>query len=199
MTQNKVIVITGGIASGKSALCEYLKSKGYIVISADEKTGEIYDIIEVRDSIISNFGKGILSNGEIDRQKLRQVLLLKPNSVKTLNAITHPIIAKSLAKDIKEYSGESIFLELPVYFESKEVIDKYIDINYVVYVYADAKTRLERLMQRSNISYDEALKFMELQLPDEIKIKKSDFVIDNSSSLTALEKNAEDLLKSLNL
>lgn len=199
MTPNRVIVITGGIASGKSTLCEYLKNKGYIVISADDKTSEIYDIIEVKDSIVSSFGDRVLDGGEVNRSVLRSILLSNPSSVQILNSITHPIIAKRLANDIKRYSGETIFLELPVYFESKVIIDKYIDVDYVVYVYTDSVTRIKRLMQRSNLSYDDATKFIELQLPDEAKIKKSNFIIDNSSNKAALEQKAEELLKNLNL
>ena len=132
MTQNKIIVITGGIASGKSSVCNILKKYNEIVISSDEKASGIYDIMEVKEKVIKEFGNLILDeNGNVDKAKLRLELFENPEKLPALNKITHPVIMDRVKNCVDMYKNKRIFVEIPVYFESKALIDKVLDLSLI--------------------------------------------------------------------
>lgn len=198
MTQNKIIVITGGIASGKSSVCNILKKYNEIVISSDEKASGIYDIMEVKEKVIKEFGNLILDeNGNVDKAKLRLELFENPEKLPALNKITHPVIMDRVKNCVDMYKNKRIFVEIPVYFESKALIDKVLDIYKVIYIDADVDTRVARLIRRSGLEKAEAEAFVRLQMPDDDKKKSSDILIYNDFDLISLEEKIIDVLNLL--
>lgn len=195
MTQNKIIIITGGIASGKSSVCNILKKYNEIVISSDEKASGIYDIMEVREKVIKEFGELILDeNGDVDKARLRLALFDNPEKLTALNKITHPVIMDRVKKCVEKYSNSRVFIEIPVYFESKAFIDEIFDIYKVIYIDADKDTRVSRLIKRSGLDRKEAEAFVSLQMPDIEKKKNSDIVIYNDFDMISLEEKIIDVL-----
>lgn len=198
MTQNKIIIITGGIASGKSSVCNILKKYNEIVISSDEKASGIYDIMEVREKVIKEFGELILDeNGDVDKARLRLALFDNPEKLTALNKITHPVIMDRVKKCVEKYSNSRVFIEIPVYFESKAFIDEIFDIYKVIYIDADKDTRVSRLIKRSGLDRKEAEAFVSLQMPDIEKKKNSDIVIYNDFDMISLEEKIIDVLNFL--
>ncbi|MDO5718491.1 MAG: dephospho-CoA kinase [Tissierellia bacterium] len=198
MIRNKIIVITGDLASGKSTVLKILKEFNNIVINTDDLARDIYGIIDVNIKTINLFGKDILDlSGKIDRKKLRDKLIENPDKVEKLNEITHPIIMKRVRNEIDKYEGEKVFVEIPLYFESKEIIEKFIEVDYVVYIRSSYDTRLDRLMKRSSLDKNSARKFMDLQMPEEYKKKNADYIIENNGNLSDLKQNIHNLLKKI--
>lgn len=198
MTQNKIFVITGAIASGKSSVCNILKKYNEIVISADEKASGIYDIMEVKEKVIKEFGTIILDeNQEVDKSKLRRELFENPEKLSALNKITHPVIMDRVKKCVDKYSNNRVFVEIPVYFESKALIDDILDVDKVIYIDADVETRVNRLIKRSGLDRKEAEAFVRLQMPDSAKKLSSDIVIYNDFDMISLEEKVIDVLNFL--
>lgn len=192
----KVIGLTGGIASGKTTVSTFLKSKGYEVIDADLISREIYNVDEdVYKKVITEFGTEILNNDRtINRKKLGKVVFNNKLKLKKLNEITHPIITNKILKKIEESKlrGEKIcFVDAALLIEANLV--KYVDEVWLVV--ADEEVQINRLMKRDNISYEDAKKRIESQMPVVEKKKYADFIINNSESV---EYTIEQVTRLLN-
>lgn len=196
MSQSKLVIITGSIASGKSTFCKFIEDKGYKVIDADVFSRDIYDIEEIKAFTVKLYGKSILDNfSKIDRRKLTKRMLELPQQICNLNNLTHPVIMERVKEEIDKYKMEDlIFLEIPLYYESEVLISSFVSPYKLVFIKTDLEKRIERLISRSNFSKEMALAINDLFLPDDYKIKRADFVIDNSKSLQALSKSVDDLI-----
>lgn len=192
----KVIGLTGGIASGKTTVSTFLKSKGYEVIDADLISREIYNVDEeAYKKVITEFGTEILNNDRtINRKKLGKVVFNNKLKLKKLNEITHPIITNKILKKIEESKlrGKKIcFVDAALLIEANLV--KYVDEVWLVV--ADEEVQINRLMKRDNISYEDAKKRIESQMPVAEKKKYADFIINNSESV---EYTIEQVTRLLN-
>ncbi len=179
MRQNKLIGVTGGIGSGKSQVMKII-AKSFPTINMDELTDGAY--LEGKDSLKEAFGEEIVSNGSIDKEKLRSIVFADKEKLNTLNEILHPIIIRKTLEKAKEQKRD-VFVECPLLFEAN-LSDMFDEIWLVV---AKEETKIKRLFLRNG--YDEILakKRIDAQLPDENKISKSDVIIHNDLSLTELE------------
>ncbi|MFW6264544.1 MAG: dephospho-CoA kinase [Bacillota bacterium] len=174
-----IIGLTGGIASGKSTVSNYLQDLGAVIIDADKIARTVLEKGEqAYKEVVDFFGKDILKeNAEIDRSKLGKLIFSEKKYRNKLEEITHPVIIKKINKKIEEYreNNRIIILDAPLLFEVG--LDKDVDQTWLVYV--DKETQINRLMSRDNISKDEAIKRIEAQLPIEKKKEMADIVIDN--------------------
>lgn len=195
----KVIGLTGGIASGKTTVSTYLKSKGYKVIDADLISRDIYHIgKEAYRKIIEEFGEGILDNQRnIDRKILGSIVFNDKYKLSKLNEITHPIIVNEILRKIEEIKlkGEKIcFVDAALLIEAN--LAKYVDEVWLVVV--DEVVQLDRLMKRDKLSFAEAKKRIESQMNVEEKKKFADYIIDNSKSVEyTIEQVTEMLNKAI--
>ena len=176
-----IIGITGGISSGKSFFSNYLKEKGFFVICADEISKKI---TEKNKSgyfeIIKNFDNILDANQNIDRKKLGNIIFSDFSKRKLLNEILHPIIKEEIKEQInigkKTYTN--VFVDVPLLYEAS--FDDLCD--YVVIVYCDKETQIERLIIRDSITREEALKKINSQMDLNEKVKLGNYVINNSFS-----------------
>ena len=131
MKQNsKIIVLTGGIASGKTTVGKILKDKGYQVVESDKIVHELYCVkTKVYKKLIEEFGKEIAGDGEINRKKLGDIVFKDSSKIKKLNKIVHKYVVKELIKRIKDNEKKIIFLDIPLMIEEKEKLEKY-GLNY---------------------------------------------------------------------
>lgn len=200
-TNCKIIGITGGIATGKSTVTEYIKDKGYKVIDADkiaknlmEKGSSSYK------KTVEYFGKDILKeSGEIDRKVLGSKVFSDPKLLKILNNITHPFIFREIKNQLEESYGEDvIFLDIPLLFEEYDNILKYgIHFDEIWLVFADRETQIERLMKRNDLTKQEAIERIDAQMDIDIKKEKSTTIIYNLHSIENLRENINLLLENL--
>ncbi len=174
-----VIGITGGIASGKSTVTNYLLKLGYEVIDTDKISHQITNIDnEGYIAIVNHFGNDILNADlSINRKKLGDLIFNDDVKRQQLNNILHPIIKKETIKSINNSNNDIIFLDVPLLFESKFNLL----CNYTVVVYVDYKTQLQRLINRDLMTKEDADLRIKSQMSYEEKIKKADFIIDNNA------------------
>lgn len=196
MQNKKIIVVCGNIASGKSTVCRRIKEKGFVVIDLDEITHQIYEQgTDLYYKLIDEFGEGILDeNSNIDRKKLSNIVFNSKTLLKKLEELTHTDIILRVVKRIKQEKSDLIFLEISMYLESKNLIDKYIDVDEDWVVVADRNIRIQRIMDRNNFDYDTAVTRINSQLDYEKKISEFDEVIVNNTTEADLILTVDELI-----
>lgn len=188
-----LIGITGGIGSGKSYVAKILNSKGYKVIYSDLVTRRLLEKGNANyDLVIEEFGNTILDNeGNIDRRKLRSLILENEGKRRKLNSLTHGNIIAEIVREGKESNG-IIFVELPLLYE--EGLEDLFDDVWLVDT--PVEKQIERIVERDSVTKEEAKLIIDKQLPREIKIKKASKIINNyEDSRKDIEKEIDRLLK----
>ncbi|SCW33908.1 dephospho-CoA kinase [Streptococcus equinus] len=193
----KIIGITGGIASGKSTVVDEVRKHGYQVIDADQvvhelqaKGGKLYQ------ALLDWLGDGILKlDGELDRQKLGQMIFASKEMLAKSSQIQNGIIRQELARRRDELakSQEVFFMDIPLLIE-RDYVDWFDDI-WLVFV--DEKTQLERLVLRNHLTREEAQKRIASQMSTEAKKTFADKLLDNSGDIATLKKKVAELLAEL--
>lgn len=186
----RIIGLTGGIASGKSTVSNFLREFGAIIIDADLIARKIVEVGKPAfKEIIDEFGVEILANdGSLNRKKLGNIVFNNPKALKRLNSITHYRIIEEIRNEInwhKQYSKNSaIIVDAALLVELN--IHSLVDELWMVYVPMDIQRA--RLLSRDSITTEEANKRIDSQLPNEEKLKLSDKVIYNTGTLDDLKK-----------
>ncbi len=191
----KVIGITGGIASGKSNVCNVIKNEGYQIIDSDKINRDL----SLKDEpiylkIVEKFGTEYLtSDGEIDKKKLAKLIFHDSKAKEVLNNISHPIIINEIKRQIDLATDDIIFVEIPLLYEAhlEYLCDK------VICVFLNKKTQVERLMQREGIDEDYALEKIHSQMDLYIKKIKADFVVDSKGDFDETKKQVIKILKEI--
>lgn len=188
-----VLGITGNIASGKSTVSKELARRGAVVVDADQLAREVVAAgsFALR-KIVDAFGREILNNrGELDRDKLGQMVFADVKVRAMLNRIVHPEIAKRSAERLQELKQRNdiplIVYEAPLLFEvgAESRVDK------VLVVKINPEEQLKRLQVRDGLSEFAAQQRMVAQMPQREKIKRADFVVDNSGSIEQTLKQVD--------
>ncbi|MBS4748257.1 dephospho-CoA kinase [Bacillus altitudinis] len=190
-----VIGLTGGIASGKSTVSQMIKEKGIRVVDADIIAKEaVSKGSPALHQIVQTFGEEVLlPNGELNRQQLGAIIFSDEEKRKKLNAIVHPEVRKELLEQRDEGVSNNetfVVLDIPLLFESKleELVDR------IIVVYTTPELQLSRLMNRNDLSEEEALNRIHSQQPLEEKCQKADRVIENTKDLAFIRKQLENIL-----
>lgn len=176
--------VTGGAGSGKSVVCERLGDHGVSVILADELARRaVMPGMPAYEKILDYFGTGILDeDGTINRAKLRQVILQDQEKKQKLESFVHPEVFRLMAEDYQaagENGAELVAVEVPLLFEVG--MESYFD--YILTIRVDPEERVKRLMARDQISREDAESLIGVQMSEDEKQSKSDYVIDNSGTL----------------
>lgn len=184
------IAITGNIASGKSTVQKFLENKGYKVLDTDEVS---HELLTVKNSELFEAFRDydVFENGEFSRFKVGQLIFSDETAREKIASIMHPQIAQEIEKFFAANSSEEfLFVGIPLLFESnmQNLFDK------IIFVYTDDDIRLERLLRRNNYTVEHAKARIASQMPQEEKLKKSDFVINNNSSIEELTQAVFKLL-----
>ena len=193
----KIIGITGGIASGKSTVTNYLRQKGYQVIDADQvvhelqaKGGKLYQ------ALVSWLGSAILNEaGELERPKLSQLIFSSQENLAKSSQLQNDIIRKELAnrRDQLAKTEETFFMDIPLLFEQD-----YADwFDEVWLVYVNPETQIKRLKARNGYSQEEAQQRLASQMKLEDKVPYADFVIKNDGNLEELIEQIDKKLRRL--
>ncbi len=189
----KIIGLTGGIGSGKTMVAEYLKSLGIPVYIADDEAKNIMNTDEVVKTICNTFGKEIIYNGTINREKLAQLVFNNPEKLQKLNNIVHPEVKKHFDTWVEKHKYfPFVVKEAAILFESGS--NNYCDA--IITITCPLETRLKRVMERDKTDRESILKRIENQWTEEQRIAKSDYVIHNMS-VEATKKQVDEILKIL--
>jgi dephospho-CoA kinase len=189
-----IIGLTGGIGTGKSESVKYFMKYGAEIIDCDIIARECSELKEIRAKIKEKYGKDVVKGEKIDRKKLKEIVFEDKEKLKQLNEIMHPEILKRVRNKIIENSEKNlIVVDMPLLFEvgfEKEV-DKIVLIN------APFEVQIERVISRDSLNYDEAIKIIKTQMSMAEKIKKSDYIIDNSGSKKELGEKIFNLINKI--
>lgn len=195
MNQNKIIGLTGSIATGKSQVSNYLKDKGIKVVDADLIARDVANYKSVKNKIKKVFGDDLYINDQLDRKKLAEIIFANKIHRQKLNGIMHPEIYKEINKKTRG-KEDLVFVDIPLLFENEDVNKKYgLDFDEIWLVYVDRETQIKRLMNRDDISREYAEEKINSQIPVEEKRKKADVIIDNSGTLEETFAQVEENLK----
>ena len=182
------IGLTGGIGSGKSSVSKLFKDWGAYIFDADSVAKEILLKNETaQNEIIAEFGSDILNKDEkIEKSKLSRIAFQDENHQLRLNAIIHPYVFSEIDltfdKIISKNEHEIFCVDAALIYESGA--DTHMD--YVVVITSHLRLRIERAMERGDLTRDEFLKRLDLQWPDEDKVHMADFVIHNNGTIDEL-------------
>ncbi|MGX9291092.1 dephospho-CoA kinase [Bacillus sp. A015] len=190
-----VIGLTGGIASGKSTVSQMIKEQGIRVVDADVIAKEaVSKGTPALHQIVQTFGEDVLlPNGELNRQQLGAIIFSDEEKRKQLNAIVHPEVRKEMLKQRDEGINQQetfVVLDIPLLFESQ--LESLVD--RIIVVYTTPELQLSRLMNRNDLSEEEALNRIHSQQPLEEKCQKADRVIENTKDLAFMRKQLQNIL-----
>ncbi len=191
----KVIGLTGGIASGKSTVTEYLKSRGIFVIDCDkESRALLMKGEECYDRIVEEFGNDIVAeDGQIDRKKLAEKVFGTEGNVKKLNAIVHPLVRKRAEELIEAYRvlGERwILLDAPLLLEAR--MNEICDEIWVIYI--PEELQIQRAMARDNSTREQVIARMKKQMPSDEKLTYADRIILNDGTQQDLYNKIDEMI-----
>ena len=194
-----IVGLTGGVASGKTAVSRILKEEGAYIIDADQIARELVRPHKPAwGEIIRAFGREILQeDGSILRKKLADKVFTDPEQRKVLNRILHPRIKEEIdrrAKEIGQKDPEAIVvIDAPLLIE----LGMHHQMDRLIVVTSTQTQQMERLKKRDGRSPEEALKLFSSQMLVEEKEKLADFVIRNEGSLEEMKKKAKGVFKEL--
>ncbi len=176
------VVLTGGIATGKSSATILLSLYGFRFIDADKIAHAMLD--QHSEKIISLFGSEFATDGKVDRIKLGALVFTDPEKRKALESLLHPLIYDEivLQSEVQDRFGKPYIIDIPLFFEGNRY-----PIKKSIVVYTSKTKQLERLMKRDAYSQEEAMRRIESQMDIEEKRKHATYVIDNNGDLKQLQ------------
>ncbi len=178
--------LTGGIASGKSAVADLLAELGAVIIDADQLAREVVEPGTDRlAAIVDRFGAEVLTaDATLDRAKLGSIVFADEQARRDLEAIVHPAV-RSRAADLERAADQDavIVQVIPLLVETGQSQN----FDHRVVVDLDPQLQLERLLRRNpQLTESEARSRIEAQASREERLQAADFVIDNSGHKDAL-------------
>jgi len=177
--------ITGGIGSGKTTVCKIFEKFGIPVYYSDDRAKSLMITSkEIVDGVKNIFGEtSYLESGELNRKHISKQAFSTPEKLKALNELVHPAVANdsldwhNSQKDVAYTLKEAALI---VETGGHKFLDKLIVVS------APQNIRIQRVMDRDDVSKDAVLARMNKQLPEEEKLKHADFIIKNDGSQSLL-------------
>jgi dephospho-CoA kinase len=183
--------LTGGIASGKSAVAAELAARGAIIIDADVLAREVVEPgTPALAAIIDRFGPQVLSDGQLDRTRLAQIVFADPLVRRDLERIVHPAV-RARAADLERAAGRAAVVVhvIPLLVETGQQED----FDLVVTVDVDHETQIKRLIARNGYTRAEAESRIAAQASREDRRIAADVVLDNTGSVPQLREQIDAL------
>ncbi len=192
------LAVTGGLASGKSTVCNYLKNFGAFTISAD---GIVHQLLTpetaVGKKVIAYLGPDSVKLGKIDRKYISELIFSDTKKLKGLEKILHPAVLEEIEREyerVKNLKTFSFFVaEIPLLYEC--AWQSYFDD--IVAVVASKDLSKERYQKMAKAPSDDYEKRMQRQMTVEEKQKLSKLTIINNGSLEDLESEVKTLISQI--
>ena len=185
------IAITGGIGSGKSAVCRILKERGYPVFSCDEINRTLLSEKSYLDGLCALFPTCV-KDGKLQKTALAALVFSDKEALETLNAYAHPRISERLRRDM-EGAGKTCFAEVPLLFESgmTDLFDG------VIIVLRNKEERIRAVVARDGLTPEKAEARMKQQFDYDGPLPDGCLVIENNGDEAALREKVGEALKAL--
>ena len=187
------IGLTGGIGTGKSVVAGIFSGMGIPIFFADQEAKKAYSDLEVLQKIKVLFGESIFDNQNVNFIKLSNLIFSNKIELEKLNDIIHPFVLQKFENWITENSSAPyVIMESAILYETgyDTMFDKMIAVT------APTELCIERVMQRDGIDRDMVLKRMSNQFPNETKVDRADYCIQNNS-LELIAPQVADIHKSI--
>ncbi len=178
----KLIGLTGSIGMGKSTTAKLFAEEGVPIYDADAAVHALYDAGGAAVEPVEAAFPGVVIYGAIDRERLSAQVLGKPEAMKSLEQIVHPLVAKSridFLKAAEEGGADLAILDIPLLFETGG--EKHLDA--VIVVSAPADLQRQRVLERPGMTETKLDAILARQTPDADKRARANFVIDTSGGL----------------
>lgn len=197
MTHMIIAGITGGIGSGKTAVCELLEEQGASVFYADSVARKLMQSDDgIRRQIVVAFGReSYLGDGTLNRSYLADLIFSSETERLQMNAIVHPAVGAAFrdsCEQARTKGGSFLFKEAALLFEAGTS-----DLDAVVVVNAPVETRITRVMKRDGLTRAEVVSRMAGQMNPARMCERADYVIENSGNFGHLEVQVHDLVQKL--
>lgn len=180
------IVLTGGIATGKSSVAKIFKEFGFSIIDADKIAHKILDsnYIAIREL----FGTKYIENQKVNRKELGKLIFSNSLAKQRLEELLHPLIYQEIERQSIEYDSykKPYIIDIPLFFETNRY-----PIEKNIVVYTPSNIQLDRLVCRDNCSIEEAMGRINSQIDIEKKKSKALYLIDNSQDLNSLQQECD--------
>ena len=178
------IGVTGGIGSGKSLICRVFSLLGVPVYSADDAAKNLMEHdLQVRKELTGIFGASIYEGEKLNRSKLSGLIFENPELLARVNRIVHPRVAHDFSNWCSSFpSAPFVIQESAILFESNAF--KLFD--HIILVTAPEEMRIQRVLSRPGMTREKILGIMKNQLPEEEKIVRSHFIINNDETTLIL-------------
>jgi dephospho-CoA kinase len=186
-----LIALTGGIASGKTAVAELFAKLGVPVLDTDQIARDVVAPgMPALDQLVAAFGADILdAHGQLDRARMRERVFGDPTQRRKLEAITHPAIREELARRSAAAGGDYQIHVIPLLVETGRA-DAY---DRVLVVDCPEQAQLERLMSRDGTSQQQAEEILDAQASREERLNAAHDVIENTGTLADLTRFVQTL------
>lgn len=185
------LAVVGDIGSGKSHIA---KQFGYPVFSADLEVNKLYKKNKKCFKKLKKVLPNHISSFPVKKNELSNAIVSNQKNLKKIIKIIHPEIRKKMNNFIKKNRKQKlVVLDIPLLMENK--INKKSDI--IIFIDAKKKEINKRLIKRPNFNQKIVKKLKKLQLPIEVKKRKSNFIIKNNFKINFAKKNAKKVLKKI--
>ncbi|UOF92667.1 dephospho-CoA kinase [Fodinisporobacter ferrooxydans] len=190
-----IVGLTGGIASGKSTVSHMFRKLGAHIVDADVMARRVVEKGRpALQEIVHAFGPGILlEDGTLNRTKLGEIVFREEQSRKRLNEIVHPRVREEVQADtttfLQSHPDGIVIHDIPLLFESKLEHT----VQAVIVVYVSEEVQRKRLMERNNLTAEEANRRIAAQMPLREKVQRADYKIDNEGTLEQTERQANQI------
>lgn len=195
-----IIGLTGSIASGKSTVANMLKEYGLPIVDADVVARLVVEPgTPTLQKIVEAFGEEALNeDGSMNRQKVGSIIFHDEEKRKELNSIIHPAIRQEMLRQRDEHvenGAKAVIMDIPLLFESK--LEHFVEKILVVSV--SEETQLNRLMERNQLTVEDAKARIQSQLPLSVKEQGANAVINNNGKIEDTAKQVETILHNWNI
>ncbi|MDT2756925.1 dephospho-CoA kinase [Enterococcus asini] len=188
-----VLGVTGGIATGKSTVVNFFKAQGFPVVDGDQIARAIVEPkMPALTDLTKAFGLEILKEGQLDRQKLGEIVFGDAKKRQQMDQILDGYLRKEITDQIKEASKTAplVIADIPLLYEAD--YGQYMD--QVAVVYIPEELQQKRLMERDHLTSAEAKKRMDSQLSIEEKRQRADILFDNQGTIDKTKEQVQSWL-----
>ena len=192
------IGLTGGIGSGKSTVSFMLKEAGFNIIDADVIARDVLvKYPEILERVRVEFGSGFFDwRGEFRRKEFGNHIFRFPKQRKKYEEIILPYIKREIYENIdklEKKNADFVIVDAPTLIEN----DLHKDMDYVILVWVDKNTQIQRVKSRDTLSKDEAINRINAQMPLDMKKDFSNIVIENNDTLAKTKEQVDLLIEFL--
>jgi dephospho-CoA kinase len=191
-----LIGLTGSIGMGKSTTAAMFREAGVPVYDADAAVHDLYDEGGAAVGPVGEAFPGVVVDGRVDRERLRQAVLGKPDELKKLNAIVHPLVGQDRAgffEQAKAEGAEMVVLDIPLLFET----GGHANMDAVVVVSAPEAMQRERVLARPGMTPERLDAILAQQLADAEKRARAHFVVDTGRGLEPARAQVAEIIEAM--